>query len=439
MEQIEIAREVFKILEKEASELLVSFSKERRMDTKFFNNKITKSEISENYSLNAFFVKDKRIVVSSIPINSIREAEKHCKKIIKISRILPKKEDFYGLAKVRTKNYRKIENFDKRIENGEGIEEVDRAISIALNNKGKANGVLVLKTVNSILFTNGKELSSKSTKYYFSFRFIKRDYISAHKATCGALLKNLDVEKVAKEAVELASLSDKVRKIKSGFYYTIFEPLSFSSFASNFGSAASIFDVEAGFSFLKDKLNKKVASQNLSMIDDPLLQNGYNSRAFDDEGVPTMRKEIIKNGILKTFLLNTSYARKYKTKTTANAGLIEPLPFNLIVKGNEEIKKEEMIEETKEGIWVTNNWYTRFNDYLKGDFSTLPRDVIYYIKKGEVAFAVKQLRISDNILRMFNSIDKISREKEQVRWWDSPLPVVSPRVAIRKVKFTSPQ
>ncbi|MGB9703588.1 MAG: hypothetical protein ACPLXS_02660, partial [Candidatus Micrarchaeales archaeon] len=96
MEQIEIAREVFKILEKEASELLVSFSKEKRIDTKFFNNKITKSEISENYSLNAFFVKDKRIVVSSIPINSIREAEKHCKKIIKISRILPKKEDFYG-------------------------------------------------------------------------------------------------------------------------------------------------------------------------------------------------------------------------------------------------------------------------------------------------------------------------------------------------------
>jgi PmbA protein len=63
--------------------------------------------------------------------------------------------------------------------------------------------------------------------------------------------------------------------------------------------------------------------------------------------------------------------------------------------------------------------------------------MLLYIKNGEVVGALKQLRISDNLLRMFLNIKAIGKEKEQVRWWDSPLPVVSPIVGIDNVFFTS--
>jgi len=438
MEQVneKFAKVIFKTLEKEVSDLIVFLTNEKRRDAKFFNNKITKVEYSTNLTLNVFFAKDKRIMFSEIPTQNLEEAKKFCKKLVEISKILPQKEDYYGIAKNGFK-YKKLSNFDKNIEEGEGLEKVENAIDLA-SDKGRASGILSLKAIYSYLISSGgTEIEEKSTKYYFSFRFLKKDYFSAHKAVCGAFLKQLDTEKVASEAIELTNLTNKILSIKTGNYFTIFEPLSFSSFVSNFASAASIFDIEAGFSFLNKKLKQTVASKEISIIDDPLLENGYNSRSFDDEGVATRKKYIIKDGVLDTFLFNTSYARKYKTKTTGNAGLIEPLPFNLIVKGKNERKKEKIIEEIEEGIWVTNNWYTRFNNYSTGDFSTLPRDIIFYIKNGEIKGALKQIRISDNLPRMFLNIKAIGKEKEQVRWWDSPLPVVSPIVGIDKVHFTS--
>jgi len=438
MEQIneKFAKVIFKIIEKEVSDLIVFLMKEKRRDVKFFNNKITKVEYSTNLNLNVFFAKDKRIIISQIPTQNIEEAKKFCKKLIKISKILPQKEDYYGIAKDGFR-YKKLLNFDKNIEEGEGLENVENAINLA-SDEGRSSGILSLKTIYSYLISSGgSEVKEKSTKYYFSFRFIKNEYFSAHKAVCGAFLKQLNTEKIANETIQLTKLTNKILKCKGGKYFTIFEPISFSSFVSNFALAASIFDVEAGFSFLKGKLKKVVASKKISIIDNPLLKNGYNSRSFDDEGVATRKKYIIRNGILENFFFNTSYARKYKTKTTGNAGLIEPVPFNLIVRGRNEKKKEKIIEEIDKGIWVTNNWYTRFNNYSTGDFSTLPRDVIFYIKNGEIKGVLKQLRISDNLLRMFLNIKVIGKEKEQVRWWDSPLPVVSPIVGINKVNFTS--
>jgi PmbA protein len=438
MEQVDkkFAKIVFKTLETEVSDLIVSLTKEKRRGVKFFNNKITKVDYSTNLSLEVFFAKDKKVIFSQIPTQSVEEAKRFCKKLVEISKILPQKEDYYGIAENGFK-YKKLSNFDKSIDEGEGLEKVEDAIDLA-RDKGRASGILSLKTMYSYLISSGgTEIDEKSTKYYFSFRFIKKDYFSAHKAVCGAFLRYLDAEKVANETIELTNLTNKILKFKSGEYFALFEPLSFSSFVSNFASAASIFDIEAGFSFLGGKLNQMVASKEISVIDDPLLKNGYNSRSFDDEGVGTKKKYIIKNGILKTFLFNTSYAKKYKTKTTGNAGLTEPAPYNLVVNGENEKKKDKIIEEIKEGIWVTNNWYTRFNNYTAGDFSTLPRDMIFYIKNGEIKGALKQVRISDNLPRMFLNIKLVGKEKEQVRWWDSPLPVVSPVVGIDKVHFTS--
>jgi PmbA protein len=438
MEQVneKFARIIFKFLEKEVSDLIVLLIREKRRNAKFFNNEITKVEYSTNSNISVFFAKDKRVMLSEIPTRNVEEAKRFCKRLVEVSKVLPKKDDYYGIAKSGF-NYKNLSNFDKDIEEGKGLENVENAINLA-RDKGRASGILSLKTIYSYLISSGgSEVEGKSTKYYFSFRFIKKDYFSAHKAVCGAFLKELNTEKVANEAIELTNLTNKILKIRSGSYFTIFEPLSFSSFVSNFALAASVFDIEAGLSFLKGKLKQVVASKEISIIDDPLLKNGYNSRSFDDEGVATKRKYIIKEGILNTLLFNTSYAKKYKTKTTANAGLIEPAPFNLVVKGKNEKKKEKIIEEINEGIWITNNWYTRFNNYSTGDFSTIPRDMIFYIKNGEIKGALKQLRISDNLLRMFLNIRVVGKEKEQVRWWDSPLPAVSPIVGIDKVSFTS--
>jgi PmbA protein len=197
--------------------------------------------------------------------------------------------------------------------------------------------------------------------------------------------------------------------------------------------------VDSGFSFLKDKIRKKVGSPTVNLIDNGRIENGYSSSMFDDEGVPTQMTGIIEKGILKNYLHNTSTAKKYKTKTTANAGLIAPSPTNTILKeGN--ISKEKLIKEIDKGLYVTNVWYTRFQNYLSGDFSTIPRDGIFLIKSGEIAESLKGIRITDNLQRILENISNLSNESEWIIWWglENQIPVLAPHVLVKNVNITMP-
>ena len=63
-----------------------------------------------------------------------------------------------------------------------------------------------------------------------------------------------------------------------------------------------------------------------------------------------------------------------------------------------DVSKDELFEDVKKGLYLTNTWYTRFQNYAKGDFSTIPRDGIFLIEKGKIKQSLKDLRISDNAL-----------------------------------------
>jgi PmbA protein len=160
---------------------------------------------------------------------------------------------------------------------------------------------------------------------------------------------------------------------------------------------------------------------------------------FDDEGVPTRETAIIKSGILKNYLHNTSTAKKYKTKTTANAGLIVPSPINTILEeGN--MPKEKLFKEIDNGLYITNVWYTRFQNYLTGDFSTIPRDGIFLIIDGEIAKSLKGIRISDNLQRILENIIGLSNKSEWIIWWglENQIPVLTPHVLVKDVNITLP-
>jgi PmbA protein len=140
---------------------------------------------------------------------------------------------------------------------------------------------------------------------------------------------------------------------------------------------------------------------------------------------------------LKNYLHNTSTAKKYKTKTTANAGLIVPSPTNTILKEGK-ISKEKLFKEIKNGLYVTNIWYTRFQNYLTGDFSTIPRDGIFLIKNGEIVKSVKDIRITDNLQKILENITGLSNKQEWIIWWglENQIPVFTPYVLVKDVNIT---
>ena len=84
-----------------------------------------------------------------------------------------------------------------------------------------------------------------------------------------------------------------------------------------------------------------------------------------------------------------------------------------------------------------NTWYTRFQNYVKGDFSTIPRDSIFLIENGEIKQSLKDVRLSDNALNLLNNIAGISKERKHVHWWrEANPPSLAPYLLIKNVHIT---
>src|SRR5207247_4182058 len=78
---------------------------------------------------------------------------------------------------------------------------------------------------------------------------------------------------------------------------------------------------------------------------------------------------------------------------------------------------DEIFSEVKDGLWLTNTWYTRYQSYVTGDLSTIPRDGIFHIRNGDVVEAWKDIRVTDNLLHLMKKIVALSDEAEQMLWW----------------------
>ena len=192
---------------------------------------------------------------------------------------------------------------------------------------------------------------------------------------------------------------------------------------------ASALSVELGMSMFDKKIGKKVASEQVTLADEPGMPS-MTRRAFDHEGRPTRRVVVIKEGVLKTYLHSTSTAKRFKAKPTGNAGPTvattfttpgEPIMFHPVLEtGGWTV--EEMIEDTRKGLYLNNTWYTRFQNYSTGDFSTIPRDAIMLVRDGEVVGPVKNVRVSDNLLRFWKQVDAVSKNAQETYWWDEARP-----------------
>jgi PmbA protein len=222
---------------------------------------------------------------------------------------------------------------------------------------------------------------------------------------------------------------------EEGTFQVLMSPTVAANLLSLVGEFCSAFAVEAGTSYLLGKMGKKVASDGLDLTDHGKKEGCLEARTFDDEGQPTRSTRLIEGGVLRSYLHNLSTAKRSKTKTTGNAGLIEPGPWNLEV-GSGDSGYEEMLAEMKRGLILTSNWYTRFKNYRTGEFSTVPRDGTYLVETGEVRAPIKGIRISDSLERMFSSIRLLSKNREWVEWWEVETPVLCPWVLVDGVTVT---
>ena len=224
----------------------------------------------------------------------------------------------------------------------------------------------------------------------------------------------------------------------AGVHNVVFDALPFAALVNYAVDSASAFSVESGLSCLADKVGQKVGQPSFSIYDDPRQQGAFHSTIFDAEGFPTQRTPLIEKGILKTYLHNSSTASRFNAKTTGNAGIFSPHPWNLEVeKGKMDLEK--LISETKNGIYISNIWYTRFQNYSTGEFSTIPRDAAFMIENGELTKPINRIRIASSLPHVLASTSLLSSHQRQIFGWEVETPTFSVDAMVEKMQVTTPQ
>jgi len=394
--------------------------------------------IMQNWNIigiSVYLAKDKRIATLNFEVSNEDEALKYIRNYISEIKLSEPSEYYAPLPQIETK-IKRIGEFHesivKALENTEDFSEeiLNTALTYDID---KLAGVFTVAAGLKALATSANvETLETYGNYEFYVRVFKGEG-SGQWASAGRILRREDIVEATKIAAEYAIESSRRENVAADVYDVILSPMIVANLMNVVGSMASAFRVDLGLSiFSNNQIGDLVASEKLTLIDDPHNPESYSMTLIDAEGVPTRRNTIVEKGVLKTFLHNSKTARKYGVESTGNAGWINPHPWSLEVEAGG-LSLDELVSEVKKGILVTNNWYTRLQNYVEGLFSTVTRDALFLIENGKIVKAVTKLRIADKLPRILRNIEYLGERRYQIRWWEAEIPTITPYMLIRKV------
>lgn len=162
-------------------------------------------------------------------------------------------------------------------------------------------------------------------------------------------------------------------------------------------------------SYLVGREGTKVASDLVTVVDDPLIPRGPGSRAFDGEGLASRRNIVVEKGELRTYLCDSYSARKLGRESTASASRgagVGPSTSNFVLQPGTD-SNEAIVRATKRGLYVTEMMGFGFNA-VTGDFSRGAAG--FWIEDGQLAYPVSEVTISLNVDDLWQRIDAVGSD-----------------------------
>ncbi|MGI6173799.1 MAG: TldD/PmbA family protein [Christensenellales bacterium] len=224
----------------------------------------------------------------------------------------------------------------------------------------------------------------------------------------------IDIEKIAKKACEEALAGLDAKSVQSGKYKIVFHRDTAGALLRTFSDVFSADAAQKGLSLLKGREGEKIASDVVTIVDDPLLKEGRVFARFDGEGVACFRKAVVENGVLKTLLHNLKTAAKQGVKTTGNAsrsgyaGQVNVSCTNFFIE-NGDASFDDLLREANDGILITElmGMHSGANG-ITGDFSLGAKG--FQIEDGKIASPVNQITVAGNFFTWLKSISRVGND-----------------------------
>jgi len=301
--------------------------------------------------------------------------------------------------------------------------------------------------------SKGVNVSDHGTKIEASLNTIAKSGVEeseGFKAKGFRMLKNFNPEDIGVKAAELAVKSLGGEKIEPAEYTVILSPSTSTTIATYPVFLVSPYFMKTYSPLFEGKLGETVAHEKFTVLEDPTWPGLWGSCSIDDEGVATRRIPVIENGVLKNYVYDSFYASMegkqstgsgFRTGFVVGVGIfpgknyvLEPLPYAVnpvLLPGD--WKRDEVLQETKEGVLLERFHYTRLTNPTRGDFTSVLRFGVFKIKNGEIVGAYKKSRLVDNLLNILKNVDAIADDLDIGGSWGDY--AAAPTIRISKARI----
>ncbi len=370
----------------------------------FRNRKLDEANRSDNLGINiTTYIGKKKSTISSsnLLIDNLNLLIEKC---IETTRNTPE-DEFNSLPDkdLLAKGVKDLNLYDEtHIKNEQKIEYLSKLENSASNNnkivntessftENKSNFILA----NSNGFCDGYKTSSFTASSVIvakDDKSMERDYEYTNKCH---LKDIMDAEELGKIAANQTLRKLNPKKIGSEKIVIIFDKRIAKGILNSFASAISSSAISRGTSFLKDKIDKKVFSDEINIFDKPDIPKGLGSRSFDSEGVKTDTLKLVEEGILKHYLIDTYNGKKLNQKSNGRCGGASNLYFE-----NGNISYKDLLNSSPKCIYLTET-IGHGSNIVTGDYSVGATG--FLIENGEFKYPINEITIAGNFIDMFKN------------------------------------
>ncbi len=230
---------------------------------------------------------------------------------------------------------------------------------------------------------------------------------------------NVDPEWVGRESARLALSSLKTRRVETKNYRLLLTQFALQELLYyTLINAVKADAVERSQSPFKDKLDSKVGSEAVSIIDDGLLPGGLRTGVFDGEGTPHQKTPLIEKGILRDFLYDNYTAKKQGKQSTGNAGRAGYLSTPSIEATNFHVlpgtkSPDELLSEVDDGLMVSYLQGAHSSNPISGEFSVVATPA-WKIRKGKIEHASRGVMLAGNIFELLKNVSLVGNNERKM-------------------------
>ena len=430
----------FFALAKEAGleEVELSISESRNLSISLFHGEVDEYKDNNGYSILVRGILNGKCGSASADVWNAEKAKWLIKEIVANAKVIENDDPIFIFK--GSEKYHKVSTFNKALEEVTIDQKMEKLHALENALKGIDSRIVEIAGTEysqttekvTLINSNGLNLTQRSNFFTFVAQCVAKEgeqTKSGYDFFFGNDFSKFDVDAFAKKIVDNTVSQLGGEACASNKYKAVLHPDVVTSLLRAYIGHADAEEVQKHSSLFIDKIGQKIASSKVTIEDKPLEKNVF-ARWFDDEGVATYNKAIIKNGVLQTYLYNLTTAAKAGVQTTGNGyggGSKKGISATFLSLKPGKKTQQELFEEVGNGVFITDvsGLHAGLNPQ-SGNFSL--QSTGFMIENGKKGKPLDLITVSGNLIELFKDVLAVGNDVTI-----SPSGVSAESVLIKKI------